>query len=63
MLVISPGRFYAVAAMKQIFGLIVTKFDCTLSDVNAPRFTTWRNCNVPSPEAPVVLHARADAAD
>ncbi|TGO16642.1 hypothetical protein BPAE_0481g00020 [Botrytis paeoniae] len=55
-----PGRFYAVAAMKQIFGLIITKYDCTLSDVNAPRFTTWRNCNVPSPEAPVVLHARED---
>lgn len=59
----SPGRFYAIAGMKQIFGLIVTKFDCTLSDLDSPRFSSWRTCNVPSANAPVVLRPRASGTE
>jgi len=58
---LSPGRFYAVAGMKQIFGLLLSKYDCELSDLKATRSTSWRNCNIPSADAPIVLRPRAVA--
>ncbi len=55
----SPGRFYAVAGMKQIFGLILTKYDLEMVDKEAPRSAHWRTCNVPRRSTPLVLRARA----
>jgi cytochrome P450 len=46
-----PGRFYAVAGIKQIF---------CISDRCAPRKYSWRTCNVPRSDMPIVLTPRCE---
>ncbi|KAF2034876.1 cytochrome P450 [Setomelanomma holmii] len=50
-----PGRFYAVPGIKQIFGLIITKYEVEILDRCAPRKYSWRTCNVPRSDLPIVL--------
>ena len=56
-----PGRFYAVAGIKQIFGLVITKYDVEILDRCAPRKYSWRTCNVPRSDLPIVLRPRSFA--
>ncbi|KAH4001641.1 hypothetical protein HBI56_065490 [Parastagonospora nodorum] len=56
-----PGRFYAVAGIKQIFSLVITKYDVSISDRCAPRKYSWRTCNVPRSDLPIVLAPRGGA--
>lgn len=55
----SPGRFYAAAGIKQIVSLILTKYDCEIIDREAPRKFSWRTCNVPRSDLPIVLRPRS----
>ena len=57
----SPGRFFATAGIKQIFGLVITKYDVDILDRCAPRKYSWRTCNVPRSDLPIVLQPRASA--
>ncbi|KAF2756329.1 cytochrome P450, partial [Pseudovirgaria hyperparasitica] len=43
-----PGRFYASAMMKQILGLIITDYDCTMENVNQNRNFSWRTVYIPT---------------
>jgi hypothetical protein len=55
---LSPGRFYAAAGIKQIFSLILSKFDCEMTDACAPFKYSWRTCNVPRSDMPIAVRPR-----
>lgn len=53
-----PGRFFAVAGIKQIFSLLITKYDISMADWSAPRNYSYKTSNVPRSDLPIVVTPR-----
>ena len=55
---LSPGRFYAVEALKMMVGHVLEKYDFELEDHTAQRTFSWRSATIPRSNIKISLRRK-----